>query len=605
LRDQDVRVRRAATASLAAKPDAAQDREIVARLVELINDPDEATQSSMLPVLINSGDAQGAAAAMKRLAAWLNDAADPQQRALGLRVLARTQVVDLVEQLEPYLRDEVSLVRVQAAEAIGQLAAQTAVTPLRADRVEVALRGVSILHATLAQPDVALRLAVIHQLGVLNGLGHKAVAAEAGRALLDAMRDRLFPVRRAACLALTEPPRLDMEQAYHGADAYQAEGALYVMAKTGSQQIGGTLVQKRLIDHCEELAGQWYSVATYRAALIVPDTSALWFLNGLLQEQAAQLLDRIFWLLGAIYGEEDTATMRRSLLSPDPRKRANALESLEATGSHRLAELIVPLFTAPSLDDLIQIAQDKCGWQVPSVWDALQALWPALRDRAVETPLESSEMLTAAGMLAALDAVPIATQSSAALERIKLAVETELHSEQSLPRETAGLALRRLTGDKERAMLTVIEKVVFLKQVPLFGDLTAGDLRPIAEVTDEAAFEPGQLIITEGEPGDTLYLIVSGKVAVQHRRRAAVEQTLTELAALGPREYFGEMALFDEGPSSADVVALLPTQVLRVRRAPLYALLERQPALTLGLLRVLSRRLRQANELLAKKNESR
>ena len=96
-------------------------------------------------------------------------------------------------------------------------------------------------------------------------------------------------------------------------------------------------------------------------------------------------------------------------------------------------------------------------------------------------------------------------------------------------------------------------------------------------------------------------MIVSGRVAVQHRKRGEAERTLTNLATLGPREYFGEMSLFDEGPSSADVVAMTSTQTLVVRRAPLFALLERRPALVMDLFRVLSLRLRQANEQLAKR----
>ena len=151
-------------------------------------------------------------------------------------------------------------------------------------------------------------------------------------------------------------------------------------------------------------------------------------------------------------------------------------------------------------------------------------------------------------------------------------------------------------------MLTVIEKVVFLKQVQFFDEMPANDLRTVAGVTEEATYDPGQVIMAEGEPSDALYVVVSGRVAVQHRKRAEVERTLTELASLGPREYFGEMSLFDEAASSADVVALTPTQVLIVRRAPLFALIERQPALAMDLFRVLSRRLRQANEMLVKKN---
>jgi hypothetical protein len=147
------------------------------------------------------------------------------------------------------------------------------------------------------------------------------------------------------------------------------------MANVGSEQIGGTLVQKRVLDRCEELAGQWYTVQTYRAALSEPDTPAMRFLNSLLREQGTRLIDRIFWLLGAIYGEHDTASIRRSLRSTEPRTRANALESLEAVGSRRLAELITPMFNALESSTLAQIAQEQrrvCPWWM--LFDHLAAL---------------------------------------------------------------------------------------------------------------------------------------------------------------------------------------------------------------------------------------
>jgi hypothetical protein len=280
------------------------------------------------------------------------------------------------------------------------------------------------------------------------------------------------------------------------------------------------------------------------------------------------------------------------------------LESLEAIGSRRLAALITPMFNALEPATLAQIAHEQLGRSRPTVWDTFQFIWPALRDRAVETPLESSDLLTAAGMIAAVEAVPAATPSSAALARLKQELRQAQASTTPLIQETAELALQKLDppAAKERTMLTMIEKIVFLKQMQFFDEVPASDLRAIAGVAETAAYDAGQTIITEGEPSDALYVVVSGRVAVQHRQRAEVERTLTELASLGPREYFGEMSLFDEAASSADVVALIPTQVLLVRRALLFALIERQPALAMDLFRVLSRRLRQANELLVKRN---
>ncbi len=601
LRDEDVRVRRAAAQALSAAPYAAQDREVIARFVEVIQQPDEVTQAHALPVLIAAGDAVGAAASMKILSTWLTDLHEARRRALGLRVLAQTRDARLLDQIEPYLQDQASIVRVQAVEVIGTFAVQAATHP---DRAELAQRGLAILRHALQDEDVSLRLAAINQLGALNGVSRKTIAQEAGQALLEAMHDDRFRVRRAACHALCFPNRREVELAYRADDERVAECALYVMANVGSAQIGGTLVHRRVIDRCEELALQWYVVQTYRVALSEPDTPTLYFLRALLQEQATHLIDRIFWLLGAEYGEQDTAALRRSLRSTDLRQRANALESLEAIGSRRLAELITPVFASAELTTVAQIAQERLALNTPPVWEVFQALWPALSDRAQTTPLEHSELLTAACLVAAVEAIPAITHSSAASERVRRALCAEQTNATLLICEAAGVALRKLdsTPEKERKMLTVIEKVVFLKQVQFFEEMPANDLRTVANVTEEATYDPGQVIMTEGEPSDALYVIVGGRVAVQHRKRAEVERTLTELASLGPREYFGEMSLFDEAASSADVVALVPTQVLIVRRAPLFALIERQPALAMDLFRVLSRRLRQANELLVKKN---
>jgi CRP/FNR family cyclic AMP-dependent transcriptional regulator len=594
--DSDVRVRRAATSALASEPGAAQDRVVLDQFLEVIRQPDEVTRSQALPVLIASGDPQGAAASQRILENWLSDAHNPQHRALGLQVLAQTGDARFIDQVTPYLADHAAVVRVQAVDLIGALAAHT-------DQPELRQSGLETLHRALQDEEVSVRLAVVNNLGLLNGRPHKATQLTTTRALVEAMHDDRFRVRRAACQALRAPIRREVEQVYRAGDERKAECALYVMANVGSKQIGGTLVHRRVIDRCEELAGRWYAVQTYRAALTQPDTPALRLLDALVLEQATLLVNRIFWLLGAVYGEQDTETVRRSLRSADPRARANALESLEALGTPGLAALITPMFASTELSTFLQIAQGRLSFKIPTVWDAFQSFWPTLQDRAYEAPLEHSELLTAVSMLAAIDAIPTATHSSAAIERMRQALHAEQRSETPFRRETAELALRKLaaTTGKEHTMLTLIEKMVFLKQVQFFDEMPANDLRAVAQVAEEANYEAGQSIITEGEQSDALYVIVSGRVAVQHRQRSEIERTLTELASLGPREYFGEMSLFDEAPGSADVVALVPTQVLVVRRAPLFALLERQPALAMDLFRVLSRRLRQANELLVKR----
>lgn len=152
-------------------------------------------------------------------------------------------------------------------------------------------------------------------------------------------------------------------------------------------------------------------------------------------------------------------------------------------------------------------------------------------------------------------------------------------------------------------MLTLIEKVIFLKHVSFFQKMTIEQLRVLASISEEMSFAADETIISEGGYGTALYVIVSGRVAVQrqtHKRRRAVAR----LAVLGTQDYFAEMSLFDDEPHSADVVALEDVQLLLVRRDPLIMLIKRQPELGLELLKVLSQRLRQANAQLSEKTQA-
>ncbi len=154
-------------------------------------------------------------------------------------------------------------------------------------------------------------------------------------------------------------------------------------------------------------------------------------------------------------------------------------------------------------------------------------------------------------------------------------------------------------------MLTTIEKVIFLKEVLFFKGMTIDQLRVLAGISEEATFAEDQNIITEGERGDAIHIIINGRVSIQRRTKGRRDWQITRLAELGPREYFAEMSVFDKQPHSADAFALEETSLLMVRQAPLMALIQQQPDLALDLLKVLSIRLRNANEMIAQKSKTR
>lgn len=128
----------------------------------------------------------------------------------------------------------------------------------------------------------------------------------------------------------------------------------------------------------------------------------------------------------------------------------------------------------------------------------------------------------------------------------------------------------------------------FLARVPVFAHCTADEIRTIAGVAQESFFQPAQIIVTQGTPGQAFYLILSGRVEIL---RDGVS-----LGAFGAGDFFGEMSLLDNAPRSATIRAIEETSCLMLSSWDFRALLEQHPSIAIKLLEVLSRRLRVADE---------
>jgi len=125
-----------------------------------------------------------------------------------------------------------------------------------------------------------------------------------------------------------------------------------------------------------------------------------------------------------------------------------------------------------------------------------------------------------------------------------------------------------------------------LSGLELFAGSPDESLRAVAERAAEIDFEPGHHIVQQGQVGTGLYLVISGRVRVMRGSEV--------LAELGPGEVFGELGVLDQEPRLASVVAEEPTRCLGIASWDFIDLLETDPHLALGLLRVLARRLRAA-----------
>jgi CRP/FNR family cyclic AMP-dependent transcriptional regulator len=136
-------------------------------------------------------------------------------------------------------------------------------------------------------------------------------------------------------------------------------------------------------------------------------------------------------------------------------------------------------------------------------------------------------------------------------------------------------------------VISTVEKVLFLKGVDLFKNIPGEDLSHIAQITDEVECASQQTIFREGDQGDAMYLIVDGKVKVHSGEHVFAE--------LGTNQCFGEMSILDAEPRSASITALTDLILLKIQREDFTEILAEKPEISQGIIKVLTRRLREAN----------
>ncbi len=109
------------------------------------------------------------------------------------------------------------------------------------------------------------------------------------------------------------------------------------------------------------------------------------------------------------------------------------------------------------------------------------------------------------------------------------------------------------------------------------------------------AFEPGQVIFKEGDPGEQMFIIIQGAVEIRKRTSASTARTLSTFK---PGDVFGEMAIIENKPRSATAVATTASRMLVLNEPLFLAMIERNPDFARKMIQVLSERLRKANLLI-------
>jgi CRP-like cAMP-binding protein len=135
-----------------------------------------------------------------------------------------------------------------------------------------------------------------------------------------------------------------------------------------------------------------------------------------------------------------------------------------------------------------------------------------------------------------------------------------------------------------------------LTRAGIFQGVDPSAVQDLKSALEPVTFPRAHVIFAEGELGDRLYIILSGKVKIGRKSPDGRENLL---AVFGPSDMFGELSIFDPGPRTSTATTVTEVQAVTMDRAALREWIAKRPEIAEQLLRVIARRLRRTNNMLA------
>jgi CRP/FNR family transcriptional regulator, cyclic AMP receptor protein len=142
--------------------------------------------------------------------------------------------------------------------------------------------------------------------------------------------------------------------------------------------------------------------------------------------------------------------------------------------------------------------------------------------------------------------------------------------------------------------MTTLAGKLMLKRSPLFQGLSIPAFERIAELAARRNYQAGEIIFSQGDPGDALFAVVTGKIRIS---AGGADGREIFLNIMEPGDTFGEIALLDGGTRTATATTTTPSELVSIRREHFNGLLQREPGVALELLRLCGERLRWTSGL--------
>ena len=128
-------------------------------------------------------------------------------------------------------------------------------------------------------------------------------------------------------------------------------------------------------------------------------------------------------------------------------------------------------------------------------------------------------------------------------------------------------------------------KLDMLREIPLFSRLGKSDLELLARLADEIDVPESRVLMRQGESGSEMFVVAAGRVRV--------ERDGEQIAALGPGDWLGEMALISEGPRTATAVTTEPSRLFVVSHREFHSLMDQIPSVRVAVDECVAERIRR------------
>ncbi len=476
--------------------------------------------------------------------------------------------------------------RVQACQAIGEIGSE---------------RYSQLLEGLLQDPEVQVRLEALRAVGqiksaalwpqVITALEDWQVRGTAARALAEGGSSALPDIRRALDQTNLAPVvRRQLIMVCGRIRTPEARQLLRSKLSTPDLETRGQVLNSlrwsgyhRQPEETSQFTGLIREEARFSAWLIagaldLDGHEPYQLVSSALQYELANSRERIFDLLACLALErQNLLQARQALNDPSPERRAYALEIIDTQLPQELKPVLIPLLDEESPDQrlkslaahfphrsmdpeqrLEEIACRSLDWN--TAWLAATAFFVASR-------LHSAWLGNVNGQIKEIESVLVHNLQPWARSRP----------------DGPTIARSGMAG-KGETMYSLIEKVLILKKSSLFSETPDDALAEVAQTLKEVSYSARQLIIEKGAPGNSMFLIASGKVRVFDGGRT--------INYLQEGDVFGEMAVLDPAPRSASVEAVTDTDLLQMDQIQLFELVESRQEVARGVIQVLSHHLR-------------